>query len=175
MLAILSILLAIFIPATQRAREAARETVCKNNIRQLNLALTAYVEVADIPPPNPANLIGGWAIRILPFIEQQNVGNAINEGIPIGNLTPEHFNRPRIMQCPTQNGLRPFTKGGIESAHYVLTGGSLSDAPMSMELPWAASPDLSQVVKLANDGPHHGGYYSTGIHQNAVYFVRGDR
>lgn len=174
-LAILAVFLGIFIPATQRVREAARETVCKNNIRQLNLALTGYVEVADLPPRNPADLIGGWAIKILPLIEQQNLSNAINEGSPIADLDPEQFKRPRIMQCPTQNGIRPAAKGSIESAHYVLNGGSLRDAPLAMELPWATSPDLSQVDLFVNDGPHAGGYYSTGIHQHAVYFVEGDR
>ena len=40
--AILAIVLAMFFPAVNRVREAARETVCKNNVAQINLALSQY-------------------------------------------------------------------------------------------------------------------------------------
>ena len=177
-LAIISIMLAMFFPAVQRARESAREVVCKNNISQINLSLSQYSEVAGIPEANPMEIVGGWTIVILPFLEQGNLQDAFPTGRPLNELPSQHFTQPRILRCPTQSNSRPDNPDSVSPAHYVLIAKqnlkrqtfSLADAPLSLASPWVSSPELTSRNSLGNDGPHHGGYHYAGGFQNGVTF-----
>ncbi|HWL09707.1 MAG TPA: DUF1559 domain-containing protein [Planctomicrobium sp.] len=77
-IAIIAILVALLLPAVQQAREAARRSQCKNNLKQFGLAVHNYHDVHKQFPPGGINGAGGlnkachW-IMILPFIEQANL------------------------------------------------------------------------------------------------------
>lgn len=91
-IAIIAILIALLLPAVQQAREAARRTQCKNNLKQLGLALHNYHDTFNLFPPahmrtqsaSPATgALTGWRgfslhAMILPYIEQTNLFNQIN-------------------------------------------------------------------------------------------------
>lgn len=79
-IAIIALLIAILLPAVQQVREAARRTQCKNNLKQIGLALHNYLEANTVFPPSfciGASTGGTWSIqaRILPFIEQASAYN----------------------------------------------------------------------------------------------------
>ncbi len=93
-IAIIAVLIALLLPAVQQAREAARRTQCKNNLKQLGLAVHNYHDVALIFPssgmmtglpssdPNSAynwNGVGGSAlVKLTPYFDQAPLFNRIN-------------------------------------------------------------------------------------------------
>jgi prepilin-type N-terminal cleavage/methylation domain-containing protein len=89
-IAIIAILIALLLPAVQQAREAARRTQCKNNLKQVGLAVHNYHDVYKMfPPAVSRDNVGGahaataW-IKMLPYIDQANVYNQLS-GIGFGS------------------------------------------------------------------------------------------
>jgi prepilin-type N-terminal cleavage/methylation domain-containing protein len=86
-IAIIAILISLLLPAVQQAREAARRTQCRNNLKQIGLALHNYHDAHTVFPPgrmSPAKVNGwvGWIsplFHILPLIDQANVYDAIDQ------------------------------------------------------------------------------------------------
>lgn len=91
-IAIIAVLIALLLPAVQQAREAARRTQCKNNMKQFGLGLHNYHDVYGRFPlpalfnfgPGVGSGLGGmetsnvWSLAILPFLDQSAVYNAYN-------------------------------------------------------------------------------------------------
>ena len=100
-IAIIAILIALLLPAVQQAREAARRTQCKNNMKQIGLALHNYHDVhSKLPPGAFWNARasdgqryhqGSMLTHLLPFIEQQNMFNEI----PFNNPPGRNVNNTR--------------------------------------------------------------------------------
>ncbi|MCA9035264.1 MAG: DUF1559 domain-containing protein [Planctomycetaceae bacterium] len=90
-IAIIAILIALLLPAVQQAREAARRTQCKNNLKQLGLALHNYHDVYNHFPINYSttftldNTTMSWLVGILPYIEQANLFNQVDPNFGINN------------------------------------------------------------------------------------------
>jgi len=91
-IAIIAILIALLLPAVQQAREAARRTQCRNNLKQIGLAMHNYHDTHLVFPPG---FIGGtgatgtapatgwaWGTFILPFLDQAPLYNSLSPGTP---------------------------------------------------------------------------------------------
>ncbi len=97
---VIAVLIALLLPAVQQAREAARRTQCKNNLKQIGLAMHNYLDVNQCFPPGylgfPATNLGtcstinnktqraqgwGWGTYLLPYIDQGNLYNQIQPGV----------------------------------------------------------------------------------------------
>lgn len=104
-IAIIGILIALLLPAVQKAREAARRASCRNNLKQLGLAVHNYHDVHSTIPYNgdfsearrwprlggPSASYGQF-VRLLPFLEQAGLWNSIDLGYQDGC----EFNVPGI-------------------------------------------------------------------------------
>ncbi len=82
-IAIIAVLVALLLPAVQQAREAARRTQCKNNLKQIGLALHNYHDSNNCFPPSgfwsrdASGYTGttgrSWIYHLLPYAEQANI------------------------------------------------------------------------------------------------------
>jgi len=93
-IAIIAILVALLLPAVQQAREAARRTSCKSQLKQLGLALQNYHDVHSVFPIgegfagtvaqfSPTDCAGSpkrapWTVLILPYLEQGALYDSFN-------------------------------------------------------------------------------------------------
>jgi prepilin-type N-terminal cleavage/methylation domain-containing protein len=94
-IAIIAILIALLLPAVQQAREAARRTQCRNNLKQIGLALHNYESANQVLPPGYVSGIGtadpetgdsgpgwGWLAILLPHVDQANLQQSLQWDLP---------------------------------------------------------------------------------------------
>lgn len=124
-IAIIGILVALLLPAVQAAREAARRLQCKNNLKNIGLSIQNFYdsykyfplggtgpdpEIEDYlvdshtvtnaadrqgPPNGPLKQGLGWMYQILPYLEEGNVAQAINQAQLQSNTIP-------LYNCPSR-------------------------------------------------------------------------
>ncbi len=121
-IAIIAILIALLLPAVQQAREAARRTQCKNNLKQIGLAFHNYHDIYNTFPPgyvtlaangNTTSEVGAysWGTLILPQLEQANAFQTLGGGnVPLqvnaaNAATRQILQTPQpAFRCPTDVG-----------------------------------------------------------------------
>tara|TARA_R110002095_G_scaffold190775_1_gene168430 strand:- start:238 stop:1149 length:912 start_codon:yes stop_codon:yes gene_type:complete len=136
-IAIIAILIALLLPAVQQAREAARRSACKNNFKQVGLALHNYHETHRIFPlsdhrDKDRGCSGSnwtqndvyrysWGVMILPYLEATAVYNKIDFSInyhvaPSNDIQAVGATIP-VFICPTdpQSETRCSRTGGINN------------------------------------------------------------
>jgi len=110
-IAIIAVLIALLLPAVQQAREAARRTQCKNQLKQLGLALFNYESTHTLFPPGAEGFPLVWSphAHLLPYLDQSNLLNLINMGLaptdPV-NDAKTMTSIPTFL-CPSDSGSIP--------------------------------------------------------------------
>ncbi|WP_437222301.1 DUF1559 domain-containing protein [Planctomicrobium sp. SH661] len=98
-IAIIAVLVSLLLPAVQQAREAARRSQCKNNLKQIGLALHNYHDVHNIFPPTMNTVVAGNAgysgpnttVFLLPFVDQAALYNGGDYNVPM-SYNPNYTN-----------------------------------------------------------------------------------
>ncbi len=133
-IAIIAILIALLLPAVQQAREAARRTQCKNNLKQIGLALHNYLSTYSVLPPGyciGAAKGGTWSVhaRILPFLDQANAYTLAD--LTVGYSDPPNSTNGITAQylpfnrCPSEvNGLNSASTPSYFPPNYAYNMGS---------------------------------------------------
>ncbi len=103
-IAIIAILIGLLLPAVQKVREAGARTQCANNLHQIALAMHGYHDTHRAFPPafaKPSNY--GWAVWLLPFVEETNLYNAINPLAATVAFTPSAWTTQplKVYLCPS--------------------------------------------------------------------------
>lgn len=127
-IAIIAILIGLLLPAVQKVREAAARMKCQNNMKQIVLACHNYENaMGGLPILYPSSNQLGWMIPILPFIEQQNLGNIYNANYPwFDSVNAAAIQlRISIFECPSSPGAHIYT--GLDSGFASQGGGGSAD------------------------------------------------
>jgi prepilin-type N-terminal cleavage/methylation domain-containing protein/prepilin-type processing-associated H-X9-DG protein len=174
-IAIISVLIALLLPAAQAAREAARRSLCVNNLKQIGLGLHNYDSIAGAWPmadviANPAVTPGfttnGFSVhvRILPFMEQGVAFSSLN--FNFSHLQPPNSTvvalQVSVFTCPSDvngNQRTPFPASSGLSATASVTSYGFNEGDWFM---WgglggpynrgAFSPNVSRRIADFTDG-----------------------
>jgi prepilin-type N-terminal cleavage/methylation domain-containing protein/prepilin-type processing-associated H-X9-DG protein len=146
-IAIIAILIGLLLPAVQKVREAAARLKCKNNLKQIGLALHNHHDRYGFFPPGYSTRVTGagvetgpgwgWAYHLLADLEQDNVFRLINTNVAIGD--PSHASaRTQVLSvflCPSDDRIGTFNTTGVSvnvaHANYVGVFGTneIEDGP----------------------------------------------
>lgn len=172
-LTIIAIMLSMLLPAINLVREASLRTACDENLRQMSIAMQSYVDVhrGYLPFPAEQERPGGWAIAILPFMEESALADKFNTRHPL--TTPQNrdagAHRPPLLICP----VIPEPKSaipGIPVTSYLLIVEQrmrkefrlnrtwyFQHGPAEANSPWCSSPEIG--LEDRNYPPAHDGVF----------------
>lgn len=120
-IAIIAVLIALLLPAVQQAREAARRTQCRNNLKQLGLAMHNYHDTSlSFPMLGGFAPTHGWGALplVLPYIDQAPLYNQVNFNDSVACLSMQAIHVAPIpgLLCPSDPAKPAPSDRGIPSA-----------------------------------------------------------
>lgn len=147
-IAIIAILIALLLPAVQQAREAARRTQCRNNLKQLGLGMHNYESsygcfppgrvVYSLPTDDGSQGFGGGTTgkgdcfsafaQMMPFLDQTALYNQINfnsgpDTVPNNGISDVQIS---FFRCPSDSGMPSLSQGTgfVGITNYVMSTGT---------------------------------------------------
>jgi prepilin-type N-terminal cleavage/methylation domain-containing protein/prepilin-type processing-associated H-X9-DG protein len=172
-IAIIAILIGLLLPAVQKVREASMTTQCRNNLKQIGLALHNYHDGNGTFPPghwvvgplgdggNNSTYYSNWAIYILPYVEQDNLYKQYNNNLP--NWNPANTAVVQtylsVYTCPSDRNYKQIVQPGsappLQSGNFRYMTGSyrgMSGRSATGFDQWAGYPSEVIVNLRANAG-----------------------
>jgi len=150
-IAIIAVLIALLLPAVQQAREAARRSQCKNNLKQIGLALHNYHDAHRVLPPSDisedafntssrcARNSLSWMVQLMPYLDQATMFHALLEANAFNDCwrnisavttgagtTPAYAKTPiDVFMCPSDpSAPMNASMGDYAKSNYVGVSGS---------------------------------------------------
>ena len=175
-IAIIAVLVAILLPAVQQAREAARASQCRNNLKQFGIALHSYAETHGVLPYGGQGLTGNannmsFHVLILPYMDQAGLYNKFNfslhynsdVGAPDSNYRLKEQKAPYFVCPSSRTADQSYTESvtGLPTQvtaviHYCGVQGAKGFIPGSTTVSF---PMLASVSATTD----HGGLASNGL------------
>jgi prepilin-type N-terminal cleavage/methylation domain-containing protein/prepilin-type processing-associated H-X9-DG protein len=131
-IAIIAVLVGLLVPAVQKVREAASAVSCKNNLKQLGLALHNYENNLKYFPPPCTLQIGvpsdSWSVHalLLPYVEQDNLHNLIDFSSTYETQPQVTQTKIELLICPSEinDGLYSLAPLTYYPANYAVNFGN---------------------------------------------------
>jgi prepilin-type N-terminal cleavage/methylation domain-containing protein len=120
-IAIIAVLIGLLLPAVQKARDTAALTTCRNNLKQIGLALHQYHNIHEAFPvgyydptawPALDNGPGwGWGAFLLPYLEQGSLAGQIRFDLDVGDPANAAVRQTflKVFSCPADPLVTSFT------------------------------------------------------------------
>ncbi|MDB5339966.1 MAG: hypothetical protein JWN70_5585 [Planctomycetaceae bacterium] len=131
-IAIIAVLIALLLPAVQQAREAARRSQCKNNLKQIGIALHNYHDTVSVFPMGQTAYGGGIRMSyfqpLFPYMDQANLYNLLatwmtaNPGVQVYGFTPTYATIIPGGMCPSDPGNPRTGQEGFHSNYLSCSG-----------------------------------------------------
>lgn len=176
-IAIIAVLIALLLPAVQQARESARRSQCRNNLKQIGIALTAYHENYNVFPSgwiavDPVTKVmsshsghsgAGWAMMLLPYMEQTGLYESFNPNLALNAASNQPVIRRSLNAhlCPSDSHPEVWTINSdvtgaplvtLATSNYVASFGTV-------ELDGCENPPGTAPVNLAGQCIGDGAFY----------------
>lgn len=192
-LAVIGVLAALVLPATRSARPAAKRTQCRNNLKQIGLAMHNYHDAhGAFPPAYTVDMNGkplhSWRTLLLPYLDQQALYNRIDLNKPWDDpvnaeafqTTLQMFNCPSAKYGTSQTNymavvtsssiLRPRSSCAIRD----VTDGTANtllvvEVDADQAVPWMVPRDVDEGYFL-----HFGGKTSKTSHVGGIHILLAD-
>jgi prepilin-type N-terminal cleavage/methylation domain-containing protein/prepilin-type processing-associated H-X9-DG protein len=175
-IAIIAILIGLLLPAVQKVREAAARMSCQNNLKQLGLAMHNYHDASGTLPTGGDKRSGiryvmGWPVLILPFIEQNNLrqaidastANAIFTVMPWRLLTPPHNGASPLYTTPIKMFACPASELGTLSPDAWSTSNNPINANYQAALHYRGNGGSPLVGLVQGSWSRHAWYSTSGV------------
>src|SRR5262245_58780382 len=169
-LAIMGTMFGMLLPVLSRFMQRARDTTCVNNMHQMDRAMyNVLARQRKLPDPAPPLRAAGWAIEILPYLEEVAIWQQLKDSPRMESAAEFAQRRPIIMTCPNAwDGSVSISNShyAVPTSHYsmrvIITRTSreyngFTDVALASRIPWIQSPENSGTP--LGGGPHDGGYF----------------
>lgn len=131
-IAIIGVLVALLLPAIQKAREAARSAACKNNLKQIGLAISNHESAKGSFPPgswiHANNRTNGlsWRVLVLPYVEEDALYDEIAPDDEGGGRFLPIVAPPSVFTCPSAPA-QDTDQLAIKGSNYASVSGAGTD------------------------------------------------